>query len=56
MRLNIVLLDVDTIELLIIQSHLEVPIRMNSYKTIFKKTGIAGISLIDEDWQKNICF
>lgn len=52
---NVVLLDVDALESLI-QRHLEVPIQLNSYKTIFEKAGIADISLIDEDRQKNIRF
>lgn len=52
---KVVLLDVDTFEALI-KSHLEVPIKLNSYKAIFEKPGIADIGLVDDQRQELIRF
>jgi len=48
---NVVLLDVESLEKLIRQ-HIEVPLKLSSYRQIFEKAGIADISLIDSNRQE----
>lgn len=50
---NVVLLDVDSLEALI-KNHLEVPVKLCSYRRIFEKAGLADITLIDGDRQEII--
>lgn len=43
---NVVLMDVDTLETLI-KHHTEVPIPLNSYRTVFEQSGLADISAVE---------
>lgn len=52
---GVVLFGLDDFEMLI-RRHLEVPIKLSSYRKIFEKAGIADISLVDDDRQDIVCF
>lgn len=52
---KVLLLDVDHLERLI-KHHLEVPIKLSSYRQIFEKPGIADISLTDNDRQEIVAY
>jgi len=48
---NVVLIDIDTLEILI-RNHLEVPIRVTSYKKLFESPGIANVKCLEEEREK----
>ncbi len=48
---EVVLLDIETLEQLI-RNHMEVPLRINAYKKIFEKPGIADLHVLDEEREK----
>ncbi|MDE5801328.1 MAG: restriction endonuclease [Lachnospiraceae bacterium] len=52
---GVVLMSVDALETLI-KRHLEVPIKLSLYRNIFKQSGIADISLVDDDRQKIVYY
>lgn len=52
---KVLLLDVDRLEVLI-KHHLEVPIKLSSYRQIFEKPGIADISLVDNNRQEIVAY
>lgn len=52
---KVLLLDIEQLETLI-KRHLNVPIKLSSYRQVFDKAGIADISLIDRDRQKIVEF
>ena len=52
---NVVLLDVDSLETLI-RRHIEVPLKLSTYRQIFEKAGIADISLVEGNRQEIVSY